>query len=271
MSESLTARWTWADEMALTPLGDNRFGVTVDDRWTSLQGAHGGVVAALALTAATTVVDGLDVDPRTRVRAATFGYVRGNRVGDLELAVDVVRQGRAVTATEVAVSQNGKPTTRARLWHSPPWDGMEFSEVGPPPVRGETVAMPAGAGPSHLSNVETHFDATTIPLGGGPRAEWRAWSRPLHGDRIDPAWLVMYADWFPPAVFAKATDFQRAVTIEYSIQIHDAADGWDLNGGYLAADLEAFHSHEGFAAEDGRFWLPDGRLLASSRQTRLAG
>ena len=47
---------------------------------------------------------------------------------------------------------------------------------------------------------------------------------------------------------------------------------WDLGEeGYLTARMHAFHAHDGFAVEDGWIWMPDGKLLATVRQTRLAG
>ena len=76
----------------------------------------------------------------------------------------------------------------------------------------------------------------------------------------------------PSAVFARTTSPVRAVTIEYSIQIHSAAGSWTLaDGDYLAARMHTFHSHDGFAVEDGWIHLPDGTLLATVRQSRLAG
>jgi hypothetical protein len=70
----------------------------------------------------------------------------------------------------------------------------------------------------------------------------------------------MYGDYFPPAVFARATRPQRAVTIEYSLQVHSAAGRWSLeDDGYLAARVHAFHSGDGFAVEDGWIYCQTGR------------
>jgi acyl-CoA thioesterase len=64
----------------------------------------------------------------------------------------------------------------------------------------------------------------------------------------------------------------RAVTVEYSIQIHRPDGPWHLGpDGYLAARMHAVHSSGGFAVEDGWIHLPDGSLLATVRQSRLAG
>ena len=263
----------WNDAIAVTPTGEHRFAAHVDEQWTSLQGVHGGIVAALALTAVERVLADEGVDPETTMRAATFGYVRGNVIGDLDIEVEIVRRGRKLVTTHARTSQDGKVTTVARFHHSPPWEAMEFSDVAPAPARhSDAVRLDWGPTPAHLNNVETYLHPDTAVFAGTERAEWIAWNRPLHGGEFDAAWLTMFADYFPPAVFTKATTPQRAVTIEYSIQVHSAAGRWRLGDDeLLAARMHAFHSHDGFAVEDGWIHLPDGTLLATTRQTRLAG
>lgn len=263
----------WTDTMAVERSGPSTFQAHVNDEWTSLQGVHGGVVAALAVTAVERTLGDLGVDPATTLRAATFGYVSGNVVGDVTIDVEVVRQGRAMVTTHARVTQGGKTTTVARLHHSTPWGGLAYSDAPPMPERPEgTVALRGRMAVSHLNNVETHLHPDTTMFAGNDRAEWIAWSRPLDGGTFDSAWLTMFGDFFPPAVFTKATEPQRAVTIEYSLQIHSAAGRWALGEGeHLTARMHTFHSHDGFAVEDGWIHLPDSTLLATVRQTRLAG
>jgi acyl-CoA thioesterase len=263
----------WNDAIALEPLGGTSFRGHVDNQWTSLQGVHGGIVAALAVTAAEHVLSDSGVDPATTLRAATFGYVRGNSIGDLTINVEIVRRGRSMVTTHVRVTQEDKTTTVARLHHSTPWAGPEYTDSPPASTRPlDSTRLHWGDEPAHLNNVETYLHPQTSLFAGTNRAEWIAWSRPLHGGRVDSAWLTMFGDYFPPAVFTRATSPQRAVTIEYSIQIHSAAGCWLLQDDeFLAARMHAFHSHDGFAVEDGWIHLPDGNLLATLRQTRLAG
>ncbi|HVF33108.1 MAG TPA: acyl-CoA thioesterase domain-containing protein [Acidimicrobiales bacterium] len=245
----------------------------MDEAWSSLQGVHGGVVAAVALAATERELHDRGVDASASLRAATLGYVAGNVVGDLTVEVDTVRRGRSLVTSHARVTQQGKTTTVARFHHSPPWNGMTYSDAPPMPERpAATVPLQRLGTPAHINNVETHLHPDTTLLAGADRAEWIAWSRPLETSSFDAAWLLMFGDYFPPAVFARATTPQRAVTIEYSIQIHSAAGTWDLGAfGYLAVRMHAFHSHAGFAVEDGWIYLPDGELLATTRQTRLAG
>lgn len=263
----------WAEAVAVDQVGDGRYRGHVDEAWTSLQGVHGGVVAAVALTATERALLDAGVDPTTTLRAATLGYVAGNVVGDVTIDVETVRRGRSLVTSHALTSQQGKTTTVARFHHSPPWEGMAYTDAPPMPDRpAETVHLHRPGTPAHINNVETHLHPDTNLFAGADRAEWIAWSRPLHGSTFDVAWLLMFGDYFPPAVFAKATTPQRAVTIEYGIQIHSAAGAWDLgDDGYLTARMHAFHSHDGFAVEDGWIYLPDGSLVATTRQTRLAG
>lgn len=263
----------WNADMNVTQVGDYSFSATIGEHWSSLQGAHGGVVAALAVRSAQQTLAGLGIESNTTLRAATFGYASGNVPGELTIDVDVIRRGRTMVTAHASVTQNGKSTTLARLHFASPWDGVEFSDAPAPPQRpAELVRLDQNARVTHLNNVETHLDATTIPFSGAKRGEWRAWCRPHHGGTFDATWLTMFGDFFPPAVFARTSGPSRAVTIEYSIQIHDAAGQWIIEeNDLMPTRMHVFHSHDGFAVEDGWIWLPNGDLLATVRQTRLAG
>lgn len=263
----------WTHALALEQETQHRFRGYVGEEWSSLQGVHGGVVAALALKAAEQVLTAAGVDPATTLRAATFGYVSGNTIGDLTVDVEVIRRGRSMVTTHARTTQAGKTTTVARFHHSTPWEGPAYSDAPVMPERPPgTVRLEVSDRPAHVNNVETHLHPDTTVFAGAARAEWLAWSRPLSGGSFDSTWLAMYGDYFPPAVFARATEPQRAVTIEYSLQVHSAAGNWSLGDGeLLATRIHAFHSGDGFAVEDGWIYLPDGALLATVRQTRLAG
>lgn len=263
---------SWDEQVAIEPCGDGRFRGHVDESWVALQGVNGGIVAAIALRATEVVLRDAEVDPATTLRAATLGYVSGTNVGEVVVDVDVVRRGRSLVTSHVRTSQDGKTTVVGRFHHSLPWEGAVYSDAPPAPVRPADAVRADWDRPTHITKVETDVDPATVPFAGAERGEWRAWSRPLHGPTFDSSWLLMYGDYFPPAVFIRTSAPSRAVTVEYSMQIHDAAGSWTLGeGGSLAARFHAFHSHDGFAVEDGWIHLPDGTLLATTRQSRLAG
>lgn len=63
----------------------------------------------------------------------------------------------------------------------------------------------------------------------------------------------------------------RAVSIEYSIQIHTSAPVVPLAADdFLTCEVHAPHAAEGFEIDDGIIWSPQGAVVATMRQTRLA-
>lgn len=262
----------WNDHASISPTGNGSFSAQIDDHWLALKGLHGGIVAALVVEATDAVLADHGVEPDIILRAATFGYLSTNDVGDSTIEIDVVRQGRSMITSHARVIQNGAITTVARLHHSAPRSGLEFSDAPPPMSKPDDVVRLDRPTPNHFRNVEAHLHPDTTMFGDAERAEWIAWARPLDTDTFDSSWLTMYGDFYPPPVFAQLDAPTPAVTIEYSIQIHDHARRWTLApDAHLATRMHTFHSHDGLAVEDGSIHHPDGTLLATVRQTRLSG
>jgi acyl-CoA thioesterase len=256
---------------ALTAIGRSRYQAVLPEDWVALQGVHGGFVAALAVRAVQAALD----DPTRTLRAATFGLLRGLRPELATFHIEEIRVGRALATYHVTVTQDdGPPSMVARCHLSPPWDGTTFSDLRPP-----TLTPPADAvrltTPNHVGHVHhlpTMVHPNTTMFAGAPHARWLAWTRPTEPDHIDSAWLTMLGDYFPPAVSVRNTGPSRAVTIEYGIQIHTSAPTVPLAPDEdLTCEMHTTHAAEGFAIEDGTIWTPQGTLVATTRQTRLAG
>jgi acyl-CoA thioesterase len=256
---------------ALTPIGGSRFEALLPEEWVALQGVHGGFVAALAVRA----VEATLGDPSRTLRAATFGFLRGLRPELATFHVEEIRVGRALATFHVSVTQDdGPPSIIARCHLSPRWDGAAFSDLVPPalspPADAVRLTIPGGAG--HVHHLPTLVHPATTMFAGATQARWLAWTRPSDPDPIDAAWLTMLGDYFPPAVCVAMTGPSRAVTIEYAIQIHTSTFPVPLGPDErLTCAMHASHAAEGFAIEDGSIWGPDGTLLATTRQSRLAG
>src|SRR5438874_9396736 len=140
------------DATTVTRLGGHRFRAHVDDEWASLQGVHGGVVAAIAVNASSTVLRDEGGDTTAQLRAATFGYVSGNTVGDLTIDIEIIRRGRAMSTTHARVTQRDKTRTVARFHHSSPWEGLESSDVPPPAIKPDGAIRLQVPHPAHLNN-----------------------------------------------------------------------------------------------------------------------
>ena len=259
-------------ETELHEVGPGRYEALLPEAWTALQGVHGGFVASLAVRA----VNRTMADPSRTLRAATFGFVRGMRPGAATITVEQVRIGRSLATYHVSVGQGvGPPSVVGRLHLSPPWAGAEFSDVKPPallepPRDARRFIIPGERG--HIHHLRTWLHRETTLFAGRAQGRWMAWTRPTHPDRVDGEWLTMLGDYFPPAVAVRNTGPSRAVTIEYGIQIHTSAESYPLEAGqHLACEMHATHAASGFPVEDGTIWAPDGTLVATVRQTRLAG
>ena len=259
-------------ETDLHEVGPGRYEAFLPETWTALQGVHGGFVASLAVRA----VNRTMADPSRTLRAATFGFIRGVRPGLATFCVKQVRIGRSLTTYHISVTQSeGPPSVVGRLHLSPSWAGVEFSDVKRPAV----IARPPDAlrfvipgGQGHVHHLSAWLHPKTTLFAGRADARWMAWTRPTPPDRVDAAWLTMLGDYFPPAVAVRNTGPSRAVSIEYGIQIHTSAEYYPLGTSqHLACEMRATHAASGFAVEDGTIWAPDGTLLATVRQTRLAG
>ncbi len=258
-------------DVELLPSGPTTFTAELPEAWVALQGVHGGFAAALAVRAVETVV----ADASRTLRAATFGFLRGLRPEPTTFEITEVRTGRALATYHLTISQaGGPPSVVGRCHLSPAWDGASFSDLRPldpaPPPDAVRLEVPGGAG--HVHNLPTWVHPATTMFAGAAEARWLAWTRPVAPDVIDGPWLTMLGDYFPPAVCVSNTGPSRAVTIEYAIQVHTSAHPFMLPpDGYLACEMHATHAAEGFAIEDGSIWAPDGTLVATTRQTRLAG
>jgi acyl-CoA thioesterase len=257
-------------DTTLTAIGSSAYEAALPEEWVALQGVHGGFVAALAVRAVQTTLG----DPARMLRVATFGFLRGLRPELATFHVEEIRVGRALATYHVSVTQDeGPPSIVARLHLSPPWEGRSFSDLDPPPLRPPADAVPLTM-PNrigHVHHLPTLVHPDTTMFAGAPQARWLAWTRPSSPDQIDSAWLTMLGDYFPPAVLVRDTGPSRAVSIEYAIQIHNSEPVALTPDEHLTCELHATHAAEGFAVEDGSIWTPRGKLLATTRQTRLAG
>jgi acyl-CoA thioesterase len=259
-------------ETDLREVGPGRHVALLPEAWTALQGVHGGFVASLAVRAVTRTM----ADPSRTLRAATFGFLRGVRPGSASFTVEPVRIGRSLSTYHVSVAQDdGPPSVVGRLHLSPPWAGAEFSDVTPPALLArhpDAVRFTIPSGRGHIHHLSTWLHPESTMFAGRAQARWMAWTRPTEPDRVDAEWLTMLGDYFPPAVAVRNTGPSRAVSIEYGIQIHSSAESFPLGASqHLACEMHATHAASGFAVEDGTIWAPDGTLLATVRQTRLAG
>jgi acyl-CoA thioesterase len=241
------------------------FAVDLDPSWSALVGIHGGYMCAIAVRGAESLA------PDRSVRTLTTSFLRIGKPGPARLSVTEVRRGRSLSTLSAVLTQDGQVVLVSRLTLLTERTGVEWSspiaEDIAPLERCERFTPRDHI--SHFARFDLRLDPENLPEGGGERARLRGHLRPLESRPIDPSWLAMATDCFPPPAFVRLTPPNGGVSIDLTTHIHRP---WTVLGedDWLTGVFEIEESTGGLAVEHGRIALSDGTLLAESFQTRLA-
>ncbi|WUD73196.1 thioesterase family protein [Streptomyces sp. NBC_00510] len=243
--------------------------VRIDRSWWSWNGAQGGYVAALALTA---MRDDLAVRTGERLPVRTLGahFLAPVDERPLRLAATPLREGRRTSVSSVTALQDGAAalTGTAVFGRSEPGPAHTGTPAPDVPAPG---ACPPLTLPRSLAAFAAHLEIRPAgdarPLAGGERAELFAWMRFADGRPLDPQALVVLADALPPALFAVWTEPRPVPTAELTVHFTDVLDAAPAQGWVLVRSRTE-HAGGGWAVEDSAVWTEDGLLLALARQAR---
>lgn len=255
--------------LALVPDPDRsgEFVVELDNAWRSLVGIHGGYMSALTVKGAEALA-GAD---RT-VRTVTTSFLRPGRPGPATVRAEVVRSGRSLTTATADLVQNGRTLLTSRVTLLAERDGVEWNTPVPVDVVpfDECIRIEPGIDVevAHFAMADGRIDPRRVPFTDGAEARISGYIRPLEPRTIDPAWLTMASDWFPPPAFIRVMPPTGGVSIDLTTHVHRP----DLQLGddeWLVAEFALTNSTGGLAVEHGRITLADGTVVAESFQTRL--
>lgn len=244
---------------------ERAFDVDLDPGWSSLIGAHGGYMVAIAVRGAERVAGAGD----RGVRTATTSFLRAGKIGPARLEVREIRRSRSLSTVVADLSQDGQLINTSRITLTAERTGVEWAASTPlsipPPEDCVPVDPPGDA--HHLRRLDALLDPASLPFTDGPRAVVRGYLRPFDTRHIDAAWLTMAVDWFPPPAFVRIAPPTGGISIDLAAHLHQptvdlADDEW------LAGEFEIVTSTAGLAIEHGRIARLDGSLVAESFQTR---
>ena len=239
------------------------FAVELDAGWSSLVGIHGGYLSALAVKGAEAVA-GVD---RT-VRTITTSFLRTGQPGPATVSVRTIRSGRSISTLTVDVVQDGHILVTSRLTLLTERSGVEWKLASPIDVLpfDECVRIDSKVG--HFDQSDGRIDPRRLPFTDGAHAKVSGYIRPLEARVIDPAWLAMASDWFPPPAFVRLDPPTGGVSIDLTTHVH--RPGLILGDHeWLVAEFGIENSTGGLAVEHGRITQGDGTVVAESFQTRL--
>ena len=250
----------------LSPM-DSGFSAEVPPDWAQGRAIFGGLLTGLGLRALDRVL------PAERsIRSVLASFVGPVLPGRLEVQVEILRQGRALTQAQVRLLQEGevravllvasgasRPTTI-------PW-----AAGGPPPTLPleELANLPyiEGFTPTCTQHFRYRWSEGSFPFSGADRPEVGGFVRFAEPTPLDAAGLLALVDAWPAPVLPLASRVIPASTVTWMVDLPQAlppgglpADGWCRFSARTAV------SADGYADVVGRLWGPDGSLLATSRQ-----
>jgi acyl-CoA thioesterase len=259
---------TFVEDTAVRHVSGTRFRGHLAEHWLSLVGIHGGYAAAVVAR----TIEQAVADRQRPLRSLAVQFAAVPRPGHADIDVTVHRAGRTTTTTSAVLSQSGEVVLVAQALNAAARPGLAYDDCPAPraPVpRAIDRFRPPGL-VAHFENVDVRLDPDVTPFSGVGDALIAAWVRPLGDEPIDAAWIVAMGDVLPPAVFSRTKGPVKAATLTYTVHLANGAPQLPASTyAYLAC--RSPHAAQGFAAEHGTMWDHEGRVLAITAQTRLAG
>jgi acyl-CoA thioesterase len=245
--------------------------VRFDGAWWVERGPNGGYVGAALVRA----MEAELADPSRQLRSITIHYTAAPHEGEAEVLVRAERTGRRLSTLSARLTAGEKLLALALAAFAEPYTGAaEYHEAVPNagPVAAP-AQMPEPPGPEHPVPPFSHNFrmlpvAGAMPFGGDPDAELESggWLELAEPRPIDAALVVALADSWWPVPFGRLDRVAGAPTIDLTVHVRASVP---RDHGPVLGEFRSSVLRDGFFEEDGRLFLPDGTLLAQSRQLAL--
>ncbi len=253
-------------ETAVVAQGDGRYNVCLSTAWDIGDNANGGY-AMLPVLRSLREESGHS-DPLS-VTTHFLRPIQGG--GDAQINTSLVRRGRSVSVLtgDLTVAE----TQRLRV-------SAVFGDVdGHEPGTGIDISAPLIPAPEECLNRAELLQGVALPIASridvrvhpncavvneSKPAISEGWVRLSDGAPPTALSLPLFADAFPPSLFAKLGSVGWVPTIELTVHVRrKPADGW------IQARFECDDLIGGRLIESGTLWDSTGRVVARSRQLGL--
>jgi acyl-CoA thioesterase len=258
-----------ADETAVSPVGPGRWTAVPVDAWNIGQNANGGYALSPVLRAAGEVAG--HPDPLT----VTVHYLRPLQPDGsaAEVTTELVRAGRTTSVVRgglthlgrerltvlAAFSDLGRPASEA-----PGSLDIPAPAIPPPEECIDRSRLEQGVALPILSRLEVAIHPERATHAGSDEAVIEGWIRLADGTPPSTLTLPLFADAFPPSLFAKFGRVGWVPTVELTVHVRRRpAPGW------IQARFECDDLADGRMIETGTLWDETGAVVARSRQIGL--
>ena len=257
------------DETRLEPAGDGVWTTTPSDRWNIGETANGGYALTPVLKAMGAL--GAHPDPLS----VTTHFLRplqpdGDRA---EVRADVVRVGRTTSVVRGSlVHQGSERLSTAGVFgelSEPASDAPGAIDLPPPPTPSpddcrHRSSLEQGVALTLLERLDVRIHPDRALHAGSDEAVMEGWIRFVDGTPPSTQALPLFADAFPPSLFARFGRVGWVPTIELTVHVRRRpAPGW------IQARFECDDLVDGRMIESGTLWDSTGAVVARSRQIGL--
>jgi acyl-CoA thioesterase len=256
-------------ETAVTPAGDGNWTTELSTNWNIGDSANGGYALTSVLRAARDI--GAHPDPIS-VTTHFLRPVQGGGRG--HVSVELIRTGRSVSVATGTLHQAGADRLvvnavfgdvgAAAADADAPAIEPEPSTIPPPDRCIDRTELLQGVELPIAGRVDVRIAPERAVAGASSEAVMEGWIRLADGTPPSTMTLPLFADAFPPSLFAKFGRVGWVPTIELTVHARRRpADGW------CQARFECDDLVDGRMIETGTLWDSTRRVVARSRQLGL--
>ena len=253
-------------ETAIVARGDGRYTAHLSTAWDIGDNANGGY-AMLPVLRALREESG-HPDPLS-ITTHFLRPIQGG--GEARIDTSLVRHGRSVSVVTGALTlgETQRLTVSAvfgAIGNDEPGAAIDVPAptIPPPEECVDRTELLQGVALPIASRIDVRVPADAAVAGELNRAITEGWVRLSDGTPPTVLSLPLFADAFPPSLFAKLGSVGWVPTIELTVHVRRRpANGW------IQARFECDDLIGGRMIESGTLWDRDGRVVARSRQLGL--
>lgn len=263
----MAAMGAFDDETRPDPVEPGRWRCALSGDWNIGDNANGGYALSPVLRALAIV--GTHADPIS----VTTSFLRPVQGGvDAEITSDLVRAGRTTTVATGTLSQDGRERLRVLATFGSLRDAVGLGpelvipppELPPPEQCVDRRDLEQGVDLPILHRLDVRIHPDRARAGESSEAVVEGWIRLTDGSEPTTLTLPLFADAFPPSLFALLGRVGWVPTIELTVHVRRRpAQGW------VQARFECDDLQGGRMIETGCLWDSNGELVARSRQLGL--
>jgi acyl-CoA thioesterase len=250
---------------------DGRTGFAIPEDWLQGRTSFGGLIAAIAVQAMRDAV-GAAWPIEVSLRALQTSFVGPVGAGPVDVAVQLLREGKSARQVEARVLQNGQVcAVMLGVFSSDRPSVLAPLRPQRPPIGHAAEALAQqGLGDPRVPAFLKHFDRRwadgPMPYSGGSGDSISLWIRLIEPQDEVTAELmtVLLADLSPTPVIGQLRQPTPSSSVTWALELRPVAHTGET--GWWRADTEALVVDGGYVNQAARLWEPGGQLAALSYQ-----